>query len=687
MAVSNTSILIKRSTSTSTPSSLKAGEIAYSYQSNTFFIGTSDGTGALALGGYNTYNTVNSATAANTASTLVKRDANGAFSGRLYGDANSADQLTTSHNFSVSGGDITASAVGFNGTGDVTLNASLNNIAGLTAGTYGSSTLIPIVTVAANGRIVAIQNASGSLSATANFSISGNTGTSSFYTGNTFHLIANNGTGISTNAYTVGNDSYVSVGFDNTITRSNTTAVGPQTISTDLTVAGNLVVSGATTFVNTSIVQTSDSLIKLAANNTTADVVDIGFYGTYNSSGQKYAGLIREGSGGPNAGNFYLFKDLTTDPTANTVNYAGLSKGTLYADLSGATGLPVSTGISGLGTGVASALSVNTGSSGAVVLYDGALGTPSSATLTNATGLPISGISGLGTGVASALAQPVTGSGDIVLSNAPTFTGTVNFTAINTASINVGTTTFIANNVLGSFAGNVNGYEQFIIQNSNNGAQASVDYIVNNDKSTDTGFYGDFGMNSSGFTGSGSLSLPNAVYLYASNTELAIGTSTANSIHFVVANGSTDAMTINSSGVVSLGTALAVSSGGTGATSFTSGGLVIGSGTGALTTLANTSFSNTGSYGANTTITSLAVDAYGRATAAVYTAISGLTVSQGGTGLSTITTNGITYGNGTGAVGVTAAAGTSDQTWSNQILTVTNAGTPVWSSALDGGSF
>jgi hypothetical protein len=36
---------------------------------------------------------------------------------------------------------------------------------------------------------------------------------------------------------------------------------------------------------------------------------------------------------------------------------------------------------------------------------------------------------------------------------------------------------------------------------------------------------------------------------------------------------------------------------------------------------------------------------------------------------------------------VTAAAGTSDQTFSNQILTVTNAGVPVWSTALDGGTF
>lgn len=101
--------------------------------------------------------------------------------------------------------------------------------------------------------------------------------------------------------------------------------------------------------------------------------------------------------------------------------------------LTNCTGLPVATGISGLGTGVAAALAVNTGSAGAPVLFNGAGGTPASIVLTNATGtaagltagaattagtasaVAVGGITGLGTNVATALAVNVGSAGAFVV--------------------------------------------------------------------------------------------------------------------------------------------------------------------------------------------------------------------------------------------------------------------------------
>ena len=110
------------------------------------------------------------------------------FNGAFQGTANFADALSNSRNFSATG-DISASAVSFNGTGNVNLVTSLAN-SGVSAGTYGNSTGTQYaqVTVDAKGRVTsastrninftnATVQTAVQLANNRNFSIDGNTGT------------------------------------------------------------------------------------------------------------------------------------------------------------------------------------------------------------------------------------------------------------------------------------------------------------------------------------------------------------------------------------------------------------------------------------------------------------------------------------------------------------------------------
>ena len=120
---------------------------------------------------------------------------------------------------------------------------------------------------------------------------------------------------------------------------------GRMTISTNLAVSGNtritgstiidgdLTVEGAVTYISSSTLNVDDSMIKLAANNST-DTVDVGFYGKYVSSGAKYAGIFRDASDGV----FKVYTALQTEPTSTVdTGGTGYTLGTFDAIIDGGT--------------------------------------------------------------------------------------------------------------------------------------------------------------------------------------------------------------------------------------------------------------------------------------------------------------------------------------------------------------
>jgi hypothetical protein len=100
---------------------------------------------------------------------------------------------------------------------------------------------------------------------------------------------------------------------------------------TDLSLSGNLTVLGTLSTIDTTNLTVKDSLIELANGNGTSDVLDIGLYGQYGSSGTKFTGLFRDADDG---GIYKLFIGSETEPTTTVDTVAvGYTTATLEAFL------------------------------------------------------------------------------------------------------------------------------------------------------------------------------------------------------------------------------------------------------------------------------------------------------------------------------------------------------------------
>ena len=204
-------------------------------------------------------------------------------------------------------------------TGDVALGSgtSGNYVATITAGNgiSGSSSseggAATIAVVANNGLST---NSSGVFVVAGDGLVSNSTGV---------HVGAANGISVSADAVGLTTGSTLTV-------NSAGVHVNSALSITDLSLSGNLTVLGTLTTIDTTNLTVQDSLIELANGNATTDILDIGLYGQFGSSGAKFTGLFRDATDGI----YKLFTGSQTEPTT-TVDIAatGYTTATLQAFL------------------------------------------------------------------------------------------------------------------------------------------------------------------------------------------------------------------------------------------------------------------------------------------------------------------------------------------------------------------
>ncbi len=274
-----------------------------------------------------------STTASATDTITVDLEASGVSAGTYGGAATQTVVTVDTYGRVTSASNVTTQiALGTNTTGAYVANLVAGT--GITLSGLGDEGTTPTITnagvtsLASGGYGLSVDTSTGAVTVT-------NTGVTRAIAGTGISLDTNNGNVTFTNAgvtQLTGTANEVNVsGSTGSITIGLPDDV---TITRDLTVAGNLYVTGNVVALPVENLVVEDSLIQLANNNISADLIDIGFYGSYNVGGgeHEHAGLFRDASDGK----FKLFQGLQgQDNLTSTINITGTgySVATLVADL------------------------------------------------------------------------------------------------------------------------------------------------------------------------------------------------------------------------------------------------------------------------------------------------------------------------------------------------------------------
>jgi trimeric autotransporter adhesin len=359
--MANTLITIKKSTSTVSPASLASGELAYSYTSNIAFIGTSDGTSVLSIGGkyftdrtnsaYTTaslafdkantgsmdYAYVNTATqAANTWANGVGVAANSFASATIAGANTAVGAGANNYLLAVIAGANTAVGAGANNY-QIAIQNGANTAVGAGANAFTSATVAGANTAVGTGAnaftSATIAGANTAVGTGANnylLAVIAGANTAVGAGANNYQIAIQNGAntavGAGANAFTsatiAGANTAVGTGANNyaSATFVKLTAAN-QTITGDLSIVGNLTLSGNTVFSNVNTMIISDPLLYLAGNNYTSDIVDIGFIANYvnASSYNVHTGIFRDST----TKEYYVFHEYNKEPENNVIDPNG----------------------------------------------------------------------------------------------------------------------------------------------------------------------------------------------------------------------------------------------------------------------------------------------------------------------------------------------------------------------------